>query len=199
MERRLTNLLPRTARLKQPEASVPSESAASRLECIVRENYSVIWRLSRRWGLSPADADDVAQHSVVIASRRLDAIAYGSERAFLCRTALFLASKVRRSQRRRAEFGVADWESVAGRDPDPECLLEERRARAQLDAILDELPASLRAVFVLLELELLTQEEVAEVLQLPRGTVASQLRRARELVANAIERRASHQRIGAKR
>jgi RNA polymerase sigma-70 factor, ECF subfamily len=171
-----------------------------RIEFLVRDNYALVWRLARRWGLSSADADDVAQRTVVIASQRLDEITPGCERAFLCRTALFLASRTRRDLRRRAEERVADWEEQTGPEPNPEQLLEQRRAREQLDAILDQLPEALRAVFVLFELELLSQVEVADALQLAQGTVASRLRRARELVTELIEcRLRKNQRIGASR
>jgi RNA polymerase sigma-70 factor (ECF subfamily) len=159
-----------------------------RLERIVRDNYDIIWRLARRWGLSAADADDVAQRTIVVAGRRLQEIETGRERAFLCRTALHLANKVRGSLQRRREESVEDWEEHLGTVPDPEQLLVERRARAKLDTILDQLPEPLRAVFVLFEIELLTQIEVAEVLGIPQGTVASRLRRAREAVAAQIER-----------
>lgn len=166
--------------------------ANPRIEAIVRTHYSVMWRLARRWGLSESDADDVAQQAVIIASRRLAEITPGSERAFLFRATLFLASKVRRSRRRRNEEAVADWDEVADDVPDPERLLEQRRARDELDAILQELPEPLRAAFVLFELEHQTQAEVAEVLQIPPGTVASRVRRSREIVAAAIAR--SHRR-----
>ncbi len=180
------------------ERAESSSSGRDRIGSLVRENYAMIWRLARRWGLSPADADDVAQQAVVVASRRLEEITPGCERAFLCRTALYLVSKARRSRRSRAEESVSDWEELASQEPTPERLLEERRARAQLDAILEELPEGLRAVFVLFELELLTQVEVADVLQIPQGTVVSRLRRARESVAASIERRVrKNQRIGA--
>jgi RNA polymerase sigma-70 factor, ECF subfamily len=184
------------------EGGPPRDSLESsvRVERFVRDNYPLIWRLARRWGLSSADADDVAQQAVVIASRRLAEITPGAERAFLCRATLFLASKLRRGQRRRAEETVENWENVGDRRLDPERMLEQRRACAELDAVLDELPEDLRAAFVLFELELQTQLEVAEALQIPQGTVASRVRRARELVAKSIERRVrSHQRIGAGR
>lgn len=174
--------------------------ASVRLERVVRENYPMIWRLARRWGLSPADADDVTQQAVVVASRRLAEITPGAERAFLCRTTLFLASNLRRGERRRAEEAVENWEEIGDRSRDPEQLLEERRTRAELDAILEELPDALRATFVLFELELQTQTEVAAALQIPAGTVASRVRRAREIVSASIARRArKNQRIGALR
>jgi RNA polymerase sigma-70 factor, ECF subfamily len=49
-----------------------------------------------------------------------------------------------------------------------------------LDALLASLPLDLRTVFVLYELEELTMAEIARALDLPMGTVASRLRRARE-------------------
>ncbi|HEX6766930.1 MAG TPA: sigma-70 family RNA polymerase sigma factor, partial [Polyangiaceae bacterium] len=117
-----------------------SHSGNVRLERLVKDNYPMIWRLARRWGLSEADADDVAQQAVVIASRRLAEINPGAERAFLCRTTLFLASKSRRSRRHRAEESVTNWDELEGHEPDPERLLEERRAREELDAMLGDLP-----------------------------------------------------------
>jgi RNA polymerase sigma-70 factor (ECF subfamily) len=144
--------------------------------------------LARRWGLSSADADDVAQMTVVVAGRRLEEIAPGCERAFVCRTALHLASKARRKQHLRAEQSDVNWEELGSAAPDPEQLLQRQRDRAELDAILGDLPENLRAVFVLFELELLTQVEIADTLRIPQGTVASRLRRAREAVAASIER-----------
>ncbi len=154
----------------------------------MRDNFPIIWRLARRWGLSAADADDLAQGAVVVASRRLAEIQPGRERAFLCRTALHLAANARRSQRARPEDHVETWDDHTSELPDPEALLQQRRARAELDSILAQLPEPFRAVFVLFELELLTQIEIADALEIPQGTVASRLRKAREIVAASIER-----------
>lgn len=172
---------------QRPPPRAGSSGEQARLEGIVRDNYDVIWRLARRWGLSAADADDVAQRTIVVAGRRLQEIEEGRERAFLCRTALHLSSKVRGNLRQRGEESVEDWEEHRGTVPDPEQLLGERRARARLDRLLAKLPEPLRAVFVLFEIELLTQIEVAEVLGIPQGTVASRLRRARDAVAAQID------------
>jgi RNA polymerase sigma-70 factor (ECF subfamily) len=64
---------------------------------------------------------------------------------------------------------------------DPEALAEKQRLRAVLQRVLNQLPMELRAVFVLYELEELTMVEIAKTLHLPPGTVASRLRRSREL------------------
>lgn len=164
---------------EEPTAARRGEGA--RIERLVRENLESLWRLARRWGLTSADADDVAQRTLMIANQRLDEIVEGHERAFLFKTTLFLASKVHRTRRRKPETHIEDVDEVMDPELDPEELLEQYRARARLDAILSEMPEPLRAVFVLFELEDLSQLEIAETLGIPQGTVASRLRRAREL------------------
>ncbi len=54
--------------------------------------------------------------------------------------------------------------------------------------ILDKMPDDLREVFVLFELEKFTRAELSELLGVPAGTVASRLRRARELFEDACEK-----------
>ena len=48
-----------------------------------------------------------------------------------------------------------------------------------LDRVLDQMDADLRTIFVLHEFEEMNMSEIADVLEIPRGTVASRLRRAR--------------------
>ena len=57
-----------------------------------------------------------------------------------------------------------------------------------LDAIVAELPDDTRPVFVLHELEGMTMAEIASCLGMAPGTVASRLRRAREVFARAVAR-----------
>jgi RNA polymerase sigma-70 factor (ECF subfamily) len=64
---------------------------------------------------------------------------------------------------------------------DAEAEVEQRRRRECLDRVLDRLAAEHREVFVLAELEDMTMAEIAAVLRIPPGTVASRLRRAREI------------------
>jgi RNA polymerase sigma-70 factor (ECF subfamily) len=54
--------------------------------------------------------------------------------------------------------------------------------------VLGEIPIETRSVFVLFELEELTVPEIADMLELPIGTVASRLRRGRELFRAAATR-----------
>jgi RNA polymerase sigma-70 factor (ECF subfamily) len=155
----------------------------------LRDHFDFIWRSLRRLGLDDARADDAAQEVFVVASRKRDEIEPGRERAFLFGTALRVAADSRRSLARRREVSEEEAPEVVDAAPSPEALLDQRRARAVLDEMLDELPQDVRAVFVLYELEELEMQESAALLSVPQGTVASRLRRARTMFAAAVKRR----------
>jgi RNA polymerase sigma-70 factor (ECF subfamily) len=159
-----------------------------RLRAIVDENFDFIWRLLRRFGLSEDKADDAAQQVFIVAARKLGDIQSGSERSFLFGTALRVASDVRRSASARREIPHSDVgiELEGGARPDD--LVEQRHARSTLDAILEAMDLDLRTVFVLFEIEELSTPEIAELLGIPHGTVASRLRRAREEFTLKVER-----------
>jgi RNA polymerase sigma-70 factor (ECF subfamily) len=98
----------------------------------------------------------------------------------LFNTAVLVSKELRRKSASARER--LDLDAIAGAldaRQSPEEILEERRFRALLDALLEALPSNLRQVFVLYELEGLQMIEIAKLLEVPPGTVASRLRRAR--------------------
>jgi RNA polymerase sigma-70 factor, ECF subfamily len=166
---------------------------AGRLEAMVAESSAFVWRSLVRLGVPRADAEDAVQQVFLVAARRLGDIEVGRETAFLFSTALRIAARARRTQQRRREVLEGEPAEQLDPAPDPEELVDHARARAQLEAILDTMPLELRAVFVLFEIEQLTTPEIAVMLELPVGTAASRLRRAREHFQAAVKR------IGAQR
>jgi RNA polymerase sigma-70 factor, ECF subfamily len=160
----------------------------ARLKSIVRAEFDVMWRLLRRLGVPERDVDDAVQEVIVILARKIDKVEHGRERAFVLGTAYRVAAMVRRTVRRRRETDELPPESLIALDEDPEILVAQRQARALLDQILGALPLEVRSVFVLFELERFTMAEIAEVLEMAPGTVASRLRRARALFAEAVAR-----------
>ena len=56
----------------------------------------------------------------------------------------------------------------------------------QLDRILEGMPENLKESFILFELEDMTVPQIAELLGIPTGTVASRLRRARAHFQKAV-------------
>jgi RNA polymerase sigma-70 factor, ECF subfamily len=156
------------------------DTSTERVAGLVRDNYGFVWRLLRRLGLREGDADDAAQQVFLAAAARLGDVEPSRERSFLYGVALNVGSRARRSQGRRREEPLEAAGEREAREPNAEQLLERRQARQLLDALLDEMPEDLRIVFVLFELEELSTPQIAELCQIPVGTAASRLRRARE-------------------
>ncbi len=162
------------------ESSSSPPRQPERIALLVREHHAFVWRLLRRLGLREGDADDAAQQVFLVAADKLASIERGRERSFLYGVALHVGARARRSQARRREDSLDAADERADGEPNAEQLLQKRQAREVLDALLDEMPAELRVVFVLYELEELTTPQIAELCEIPAGTAASRLRRARE-------------------
>ncbi len=161
-------------------------AARHRLSVMFAANADAVWRVLRRCGLEPALADDGLQQVFVVAQQRLADIQPDREVAFLMRVALRVGARLNESSRRE-ELGDALPE-VADSLPGADELVERRRSLALLDRLLARLPGELREVLVLAELEGLTKRETAEALQIPEGTAASRLRRAREALSRELQR-----------
>ncbi len=162
-----------------PDAGPAAVSSEKRLRDLVDAHYDFIWRSLRRLGVRVGDVDDAVQQVFLVASRKLEAIAPGRERSFLYQTALRVAADSRRSRKRRREVAGEEQEELPDQAPGADDLMDLRRAREKLDLILDGMTLELRAVFTLFELDQLTLTQIAALLEVPRGTVASRLRRAR--------------------
>jgi RNA polymerase sigma-70 factor (ECF subfamily) len=159
----------------------------ARLRVLVDSHFDFIWRSLRRLGLPDADADDAAQRVFWIASRKLGRIEHGKERAFLFGTACHVAREARRARGRRRE-DLTDGIEVEDATQGAEELVDRNKAREVLDRVLDSMSLDVRAVFVLFEIEEMTVPAIAELLDVPAGTVASRLRRGRELFHAAAAR-----------
>ena len=169
-------------------APVSVTAVAGRARGLVLEHFDFIWRLLCRLGVPGSDVDDAAQQVFIIATQRLADVPLGGERTFLYGVALRTAATLRRNLRRRArwvELGPAD---CASSEPTPHEELERRQALQFLDEVLHHLEDDLREVFVLCEIEELTAPQVAAIVQVPVGTVASRLRRARQEFGQQLRR-----------
>lgn len=155
--------------------------------------YRTALRLS---GGREADAEDLLQEATLRAFERFDQLrdpkaGLSWMLTILSRTHLNTV----RSQRRRAETLMGDydtgafeqalleWQPVAS--PEEMVVAGSRRERL-LDAV-DALGSELRTVVVLADLEGLPQRQVAALLEIPEGTVASRLYRARRKLRTLLE------------
>jgi RNA polymerase sigma-70 factor (ECF subfamily) len=174
---------------RELDEAATGSTDVQRLAVIAADHYQFIWRSLRRLGVAPQAVDDAAQQVFVLCATKLGRIAPGSERAFLFQTALRVAMSLRRDVARRREAMVGDaMEEVPDPAVLPDAAAEVQQHRVILDQLLDTLPLDLRAVFILFEIEGLASPEIATLLSIPVGTVASRLRRAREAFQAGAER-----------
>lgn len=161
------------------DEGVPPRTPADRLTAMVARHHRELWRFLRWLGLSEPDVDEALQEVLLVAAEKLETIDETRERAFLMGTAFRVARRARERYARRKSREAELEAELADDAPALEEALDQARARRLADALLDSMPLDLRSVFVLFEVEELTMAEIAGLLELPVGTVASRLRRAR--------------------
>lgn len=139
----------------------------------------------RLTGGDEARSHDLVQEAVLKAYRAWDDFALGTN----CRAWLMTILRntfINEFRRARRRPSPVDFDDVAERsvfegldEEDPEGRFFERLIDDEVVAAIDELPDEFRVTVVLSDLEGLSYQEVAEVLEIPVGTVKSRLFRAR--------------------
>src|SRR6185436_16298489 len=162
------------------ERPAPPPGDHARLEQMFKDHRGVVWRMLRCRGLAPDVAADATQEVFLVAAQRLADIAVGKERAFLIGTALHVAQAAHRTRAR--------WELTDVLDEHVATLDDRGSALDMIGKILSRVDDPLVEVFVLHEIAEFSSFEIAELLGVPRGTVASRLRFAREAFREAARR-----------
>jgi RNA polymerase sigma-70 factor, ECF subfamily len=164
-----------------------SDDMRRRVHELVNEYMDFVWRSLRRLGVADADCDDGCQRVWVVLAQKLESIEPTKVRSFIFSIVVRVASEMRRNYRRHQHVEFDELCVEPGR-PDAEGLVEQQRVRQLLDQILAGLSWDLRTVFVMYEIEGMSSPEIAEVLGISRGTVASRLRLGREAFQRSLQR-----------
>ena len=162
-----------------PPATATETGRQARLRGMVDTYFDFVARVLRNAGTPEAEVDDEVQRSFIVAAKRLDDVRLGAEKSFLAQIALHLAAHARRTLARRREVAADQAPEAVEMFATPERLTDQKQLRETLDRVLDQMEVNLRTVFVLHEFEEMNMAEIADILTIPRGTVASRLRRAR--------------------
>lgn len=158
-------------------AAAGSRAAFDELIC---RHQTAILNLMRALTVSAADAEDLAQEVFVRAWRSLRTFRGDSSfRTWLCRVAINVA-RTDRARRRNASRWVQP--AADAREPESgEAPIDAILARRQMiERALASLPDDLRAAITLRDLQGLEYREIAQVLEIPIGTVESRIFRARQ-------------------
>ena len=154
-------------------------------------------RLLSRLIRDPAEVEDVAQEAFIKAYRALPG--FRGDSAFytwLYRIGINAAKNYLASKSRRAptttEFDSEDAEgfddSEMLRDNNtPEKLLMSKQIGDTVNAAMDMLPDDLRNAIMLREIDGMSYEEIAKIMECPIGTVRSRIFRAREAIAEKLK------------
>lgn len=163
---------------------------------LVRKYQHKVVSLVSRYVNNPGDIPDVAQEAFIKAYRAIPD--FRGESAFytwLYRIAVNTAKNYIVAQGRRPpdmDVDSQDAETYDGAESlhevaNPENLMLSDEIRAEVAATLAGLPEDLRTAITLREIEGLSYEEIAEVMECPVGTVRSRIFRAREAIDKRIQ------------
>ena len=165
-------------------------------DLLVRKYQHKIAKLVGRYVRDHAEAEDVTQEAFIKAYRALRG--FRGDSAFytwLYRIAVNTAKNYLESRGRRPVSLDLELEGLEMLD-DSESLREQATPERQLltgeiattiQQVLDLLPADLRMAITLREIEGLSYEEIAEIMDCPIGTVRSRIFRAREAVDKQLK------------
>jgi RNA polymerase sigma-70 factor, ECF subfamily len=170
---------------------VLASAALKRVEAALSTNFDGVYRFLRRLGVPERELEDAMQEVAIVATSKAASIDEGRERSFLFGVAYRVGGNFRRKERARQEVCDDGLEEMPDGLGDPQRALDDREAAQLLSRLIAAIPEDLRAVFVLHEVEEHSMADIAVSLELPPGTVASRLRRAREMFDAKLERRTS--------
>ena len=164
-------------------------------DLLVRKYQQRIMALISRYIRNRSEIADVAQEAFIKAYRALPNFRGDSQfYTWLYRIAINSAKNHLASQSRRPQTASVDdlepeqLADLAGQtdNASPERLLLTAELKREIDAAIAELPEELRTALLLREIDGLSYEEIAEVMECPIGTVRSRIFRARDAVDRRV-------------
>ena len=178
-----------------PAKGLRSVSPAFEAEALA--SLDSLYRAALRLTRVPADAEDLVQETYLKAFRAAASFEPGTNlRAWLF---TILHNTARNRARDRARDMVAvdsdvvdqatDFAPATGQPETPETLLLRDTLAPELQAAIDGLPEAFRQAVWLRDVEEFSYAEIAEMLQIPIGTVMSRISRGRRALHEALNRR----------
>lgn len=178
--------------LASPLADDLADEPAAGFERLVREHQHRIFAFALNLCGNPADAEEIAQDAFIRAHRAL--AGYDDQRVRDLRVSSWLhqiALNVFRNRvrgKRPQVVGLDDVAEPASTLPGPEPAFESGEERERLRGLLAALPLRYREAIVLRHVQGLSYAEMAEVLDLPQGTLKSDVHRGLALLRKELSR-----------
>lgn len=165
----------------------PNSNGAD-FEGLMREAYRRVYQIAYSVLNNAADAEEVTQDTFLAAYEKFSALREPeSFRAWVARAGWRQALNRRRGAARAMGRDTA-WSASRPASEDPETKASEREFEMRLRAQVDLLPEKLRAVVLLIGVEEMNTRKVAQILNIPEGTVRSRLHLARRQLLREVRR-----------
>lgn len=163
-----------------------SENTPEIFEAEAMQHINDLYRTALRLTRSRIDADDLVQETYMQAWKSFDQYEPGTNcRAWLYKILFNKYDHHRRKMITRAKYVTEADELVFELSPGTEPVPETLTDREVIEA-LNALPEHYRSVVLLADVHEFDYKEVAEILQIPIGTVMSRLSRARTRLRQAL-------------
>ena len=147
---------------------------------LLRRHIAPIRRFFAYKVTAPSDAEDLVAKTLEVTARRLGVLrADASFGGFLFAVARNVLRDYLKTRARSRTDIDADVLSIADLGPSPSCIVGEREEQRLLLEALRSIPLNYQIVLELSYFEGLSRTEIAELLERPPGTIASQLRLGR--------------------
>lgn len=151
---------------------------------LVERYERAVYHLCLRTMRDPQEAQDCAQEAFFKAFRSLRTFKAGAKFSTWIFSIAYHACCDRLGRRKR--FADTELPDAADPSPGPAQLAEQRDEARALRAAIDALPEKYRTVITLYHLQGRQYEEIAQVLDLPMGTVKTHLFRAKDLLRKTL-------------
>jgi RNA polymerase sigma-70 factor (ECF subfamily) len=168
---------------------------ATAFEALIRRHDRFLYRIARSVLRDDYEAEDVVQDTFVKAFKRLvDFRADASLSTWLTRIALNEALGRKRRRRNTVQLeelkqptnGQVGPSPMIAPEQGPEIVTTQHQIGKLLERTIDELPDSLRSVFVMRDVEEMSTAETARLLELTEPTVKTRLHRARRMLRELL-------------
>jgi RNA polymerase sigma-70 factor (ECF subfamily) len=178
---------------KSRSTPLEEQDKLARFEQSIMPHMDAAYNLARWLAGNDADAQDVVQEAYLRAFKFLGGFRGGDSRSWLLRivrNAFYDWLKRNRQEETGTPFDE-ELHSTGEETGTPETLFLEKADQELMRKALEDLPIEFREILVLRELEGSSYKEIADIAEVPLGTVMSRLARAREhlrrLVAQRLE------------